>query len=250
MRGNAITMMGQRKPDEDARRRAMVRLNGMMFYSVGLASFLESTAPLDTNRLIRLSDGHADVRLWLERVWLPQRAEHGALFREYIETTWPEFEWSSACQEFQESYYLRAAARVEAPGLALEFIARCVNETALAVFYRTLGKCADEPSSAGAGARGSARPRRLFRLISAGSTIASAVAGAPGSRRPAAPCSLPAARRARWTWPRRFTPWPVIGTADGFSRSSPIPSFSRAWRSSSSATRRWDPWSGCCSGRG
>ena len=146
MRANAITMMGQRKPDENARRRAMVRLNGMMFYSLGLASFLESTAPLDTNRLIRLSDGHSDVRLWLERVWLPQRAKHGALFREYIETTWPEFEWSSACQEFQESYCLRSAARVEAPGLALEFIARCVNETALAVFYRTLGKCAEEPS--------------------------------------------------------------------------------------------------------
>lgn len=146
MRANAITMMGQRKPNEDARRRAMVRLNGMMFYSVALASFLESTAPLDTNRLIRLSDGHSDVGLWLERVWLPQRAEHGGRLRVYIETTWPEFEWSSAYQEFQESYRLRSAARVESPGLALEFIARCVNETALAVFYRTLGKCADEPS--------------------------------------------------------------------------------------------------------
>src|SRR5688572_32401262 len=69
MRANAITMMGQRRPDEDARRRAMVRLNGMMFYSVGLASFLESTAPLDTTRLTRLAegDGHSDVRLWLER---------------------------------------------------------------------------------------------------------------------------------------------------------------------------------------
>ena len=146
MRANAITMMGRRKPDEDARRRAMVRLNGMMFYSIGLASFLESTAPLDTNRLIRVSDGHSDVRLWLERTWLPQRADHGRQFREYIETTWPEFEWSAAYQEFRESYCLRAAARVEAPGLALEFIARCVNEIALAVFYRTLAKSADEPS--------------------------------------------------------------------------------------------------------
>jgi hypothetical protein len=145
MRGNAITMMGQRKPDEDARRRAMVRLNGMMFYSMGIASFLESTAPLDTSRLIRLADGHPNTVLWLEEVWLIQRAEHGQRFRDYIETTWPEFEWSSAYQEFKESYAMRSAPHV-APGVALEFTARCVNEAALAVFYRTLEKCADEPS--------------------------------------------------------------------------------------------------------
>ena len=97
MRGaNAITMMGRRKPDEDARRRAMVRLNGMMFYCLGIASFVESTAPLDTNRLIRLSEAHADVRPWLENVWLPGRAGHGRRFRAYIETTWPEFEWEGA----------------------------------------------------------------------------------------------------------------------------------------------------------
>jgi hypothetical protein len=146
MRANAITMMGQRKPDDDTRRRAMVRMNGMMFYSIGFASFLESTAPLDTNRLMRLSEGHKDVHLWLERIWLPQRAEHGRLFREYIETTWPEFEWKSAYEEFHDAYRVLDAARVEPPGLALEFVARCVNETALAVFYRTLAKCADEPS--------------------------------------------------------------------------------------------------------
>ncbi len=144
MRANAITMMGQRKPDEDTRRRAMVRLNGMMFYSIGFASFLESTAPLDTNRLMRVSEGHKDVHLWLERIWLPQRAEHGRVFREYIETTWPEFEWKSAYEEFHDAYRVLDAARV-GPGLALEFVARCVNESALAVFYRTLAKCADEP---------------------------------------------------------------------------------------------------------
>lgn len=126
----------------------MVRLNGMMFYSIGLASFLESTAPLDTGRLVRLAqaEGRSDVRLWLERVWLPQRAEHGRRFREYIEATWTEFEWDAAYEEFREAYEKLAAARVGPPGLALEFVARCVNETALAVFYRTLGRCADEPS--------------------------------------------------------------------------------------------------------
>lgn len=146
MRGaNAITMLGRRKPDEDTRRRAMVRLNGMMFYCTGIASFVESTAPLDTSRLIRLSAGHADVRPWLENVWLPGRAEHGRRFRGYIEATWPEFEWEGAYHEFRESYGSRTASRVGPPGLALEFVARCVTETTLAVFYRTLAKSADEP---------------------------------------------------------------------------------------------------------
>lgn len=146
MRGaNAITMMGQRRPDEDTRRRAMVRLNGMMFYCTGIASFVESTAPLDTNRLIRLAADHADVRPWLENVWLPGRAAHGRRFRDYIEATWPEFEWEGAYQDFRDAYGLRTASRVGPPGLALEFVARCVTETTLAVFYRTLARSADEP---------------------------------------------------------------------------------------------------------
>ena len=146
MRGaNAITMMGQRRPDEDTRRRAMVRLNGMMFYCTGIASFVESTAPLDTNRLIRLAADHADVRPWLANVWLPGRAAHGRRFRDYIEATWPEFEWEGAYQDFRDAYGLRTASRVGPPGLALEFVARCVTDTTLAVFYRTLARSADEP---------------------------------------------------------------------------------------------------------
>jgi hypothetical protein len=146
MRGaNAITIMGQRRPDEGTRRRAMVRLNGMMFYCTGIASFVESTAPLDTSRLIRLSADYPDVRPWLEEVWLPGRAAHGRRFRDYVEATWPEFEWEAAYRDFREAYGSRTASRVGPPGLALEFVARCVTETALAVFYRTLTRSADEP---------------------------------------------------------------------------------------------------------
>jgi hypothetical protein len=169
MRGaNAITMMGRRNPNEDARRRALVRLNGMMFYCLGIASFVESTAPLDTNRLIRLSEAHADVRPWLENVWLPGRAGHGRRFRAYIETTWPEFEWEGAYEEFREAYGSRSPFRVGAPGRALEFVARCVTETMLAVFYRTLARCADDPELrelAGAAARDHAAYFGHFRNL-------------------------------------------------------------------------------------
>ena len=146
MRGaTAVTMMGQRKPDDSARKRAMVRLNGMMFYSIAIASFLESTAPLDTARLARLAAAEPDLLDWLEWQWLPGRAEQGRRFREYIEATWQEFEWSAAYQEFRDCYLMRAAARVGPPGLALEFVSRCATETTLTVFYRTLAKSAEEP---------------------------------------------------------------------------------------------------------
>jgi hypothetical protein len=146
MRGaNAVTMMGQRRPDGDARRRAMVRLNGMMFYCTGIASFVESTAPLDTGRLTRMAEEQEGVRAWLEDVWLPGRAVHGRRFRAYMEVTWPEFEWESAFQDFREAYGLRVATRVTPPGRALEFVARCVTETTLAVFYRTLARSTDDP---------------------------------------------------------------------------------------------------------
>ncbi|MCC7483820.1 MAG: hypothetical protein IT529_02420 [Burkholderiales bacterium] len=167
MRGaNAITMIGSRRPDEDARRKAMVRLNGMMFYCAAIASFVESTPPLDTNRLLRLSAEHADARPWLERVWLPGRAGYGRAFRDYIESTWPEFEWADAYEEFRSIYALRTAARVGPPGLALEYVARCATETSLSVFYRTLARTADEPhlrSVAGAAAREHAAYFDYFR---------------------------------------------------------------------------------------
>jgi|RhiMethySRZTD1v2_1073278.scaffolds.fasta_scaffold708106_2 hypothetical protein len=169
MRGaNAVTMMGRRKPDEETRRRAMVRLNGMMFYCTGIASFVESTAPLDTRRLIRLSEDYADVRPWLEEVWLPGRAANGRRFQQYIEATWPEFDWEGAYREFRDAYRLRTAGRVGPPGLALEFVARCVTETTLAVFYRTLTRSADEPELrelTAAAARDHAAYFRFFRNL-------------------------------------------------------------------------------------
>ena len=82
---NALTMMGQRKPDEDARRRAMVRLNGMMFYSVAFASFLESTAPLDTARLTTdrprarfscMTDSFTSASLHFRRIRHPRLSSH------------------------------------------------------------------------------------------------------------------------------------------------------------------------------
>src|SRR5262249_26475886 len=109
-------------------------------------SFLESTAPLDTPRLRKLAESDPAAARWLEQDWLAGRAGRGRLLREYIEATWTEFDWNSAYQEFRDAYLARGATHVGPQGLALELGARCATETALAVFYRTLAKSADEPA--------------------------------------------------------------------------------------------------------
>lgn len=135
----------QREQNEQARMRALVRFNGSTFHSLATASFLETAVPLHVNRLIQVFGADADVRLWLEQVWWPQRAELGRQLRAYVEATWPEFDWNAAYHEFYESYRplsgldgLRARVAREALGL-------CVTEAQAALFYRALANSADEP---------------------------------------------------------------------------------------------------------
>jgi hypothetical protein len=96
-------MTEKREAGKQARARAIVRFNGLLFHSLAAASFLETAVPLHVNRLNAVFAARPDVVLWLEQVWWPQRAEHGRRLRDYLEATWPEFQWKSAYQEFYES---------------------------------------------------------------------------------------------------------------------------------------------------
>jgi len=84
--------------------------------------------------------------LWLEQVWWPRRAELGRRLREYVEATWPEFDWNAAYHEFYESYRPRSGLAGRHGGVALEALGLCVTAAQAAVFYRTLADCADEPA--------------------------------------------------------------------------------------------------------
>jgi hypothetical protein len=140
------TRTAQRKQGEQARARAIVRFNGLLFHSLAAASFLETAVPLHVNRLNPVFAAHADVVLWLEQVWWPQRAEHGRRLRNYLEATWPEFGWNAAYQEFYESYRPRSGLEGRGAGTALEALGLCVTAAQAAVFYRALANCADEPA--------------------------------------------------------------------------------------------------------
>ena len=141
----AATMMAKREQRERARARAIVRFNGLMFHGLATASFLETAVPLHVNRLAGVFAGHPEVGLWLERVWWPQRAGSGRALRDYLDATWPEFDWSAAYEEFFETYsplYTRDSTNA---GPAPAALGMCAAEAQAAVFYRALANCADEP---------------------------------------------------------------------------------------------------------
>ena len=140
------TRTTQRKQGEQARARAIVRFNGLLFHSLAAASFLEAAVPLHVNRLSQVFSARPEVGLWLEQVWWPQRAEHGRRLREYLEATWPEFDWSAAYHEFYETYRPRSGLEGRGTSATLEALGLCVTAAQAAVFYRALARCADEPA--------------------------------------------------------------------------------------------------------
>ena len=139
------TMTTQRAQHEHARARALVRFNALAFHSLAAASFLETAVPRQVNRLAQVFGAHPDVGLWLEQVWWPQRAELGRQLREYVEATWPEFDWNTAYNEYLESHRPRSGLESGHGSTALEALGMCAMAAQAALFYRALANSADEP---------------------------------------------------------------------------------------------------------
>ena len=140
------TRLPQRGKSDQARARAIVRFNGLLFYGLAAASFLETAAPLHATRLARVFAARPEVGLWLEQTWCPRCTELGGRLRGFIAATWPEFDWSAAYEAFFERY--RRGPSLAGPGrsAALEALGLCVASTQAAVFYRALARGAEEPA--------------------------------------------------------------------------------------------------------
>jgi hypothetical protein len=146
MQTTATSTNTPRESNEQARLRALVRFNGLAFHSLAAASFLETAAPRQANRLAQALAARPDVVAWLEQVWWPRRAELGRRLRGYIEAMWPEFDWSAAYEQFCENYRPRSGVAGRASGTALETLALCVTSAQSALFYRALAASADDPA--------------------------------------------------------------------------------------------------------
>ena len=128
-----------------ARARALVRFNGLTFSGLAVASFLETAAERQASRLAAAFAAIPGVAHWLEQAWCPGRAAIGRQLREYIEATWPEFDWKTAYCEFHDRYRPSSGLRGQA-GAARAAIGLCVAAAQAAVFYRALARGADEPA--------------------------------------------------------------------------------------------------------
>jgi hypothetical protein len=123
--------------------KVMTRHNGLVFYGLAAASFLETAIPLHANALLHRFAGDADTERWIEGCWWPVKCQHARDKRAYIEMTWPEFDWSSAYGEFYEAYRPLAVHRLPC-GPAREALARSAAAAQASAFYRCLGTAADD----------------------------------------------------------------------------------------------------------
>ena len=145
MQAIATTMTNQRGQSHDARTRALVRFNGLMFHSLATASFLETAVPLHVNRLAPVFTGYPDVQLWLEQAWWAGRAELGRRLRGYVEATWPEFDWNAAYHDFCDRYRPGSGLRGRRSTVAHEALGLCVSAAQPAGLYREVARTRGAP---------------------------------------------------------------------------------------------------------
>lgn len=103
----------------------------------------ESAVPVYVRNLRAFFDSDRSVMTWLTDEWLPEELEHGRLTQNFVEETWPEFDWQSAFNE-----YLRRIPTATTEHLrnspALEALARCVTETHATTMYRCIASYSND----------------------------------------------------------------------------------------------------------
>ena len=94
-------------------RLVIVRANGPLFYGIAAASLLEALAPRHAERMLHCFRADHALCDWMRTEWLPRKAARAQELREYVENTWPEFDWSAAHEQHRAlaaERRLRAAA--------------------------------------------------------------------------------------------------------------------------------------------
>lgn len=114
------------------------RGDALLFYSMAISSFIESTTPEYVVNLLRIFRDDAQATQWLEKTWQREEVRHGTLMRNELLEMWPEFDFQRAYAEFTRIYLPRCDASLLRPTPALEALARCVTEAEAAASYRAL----------------------------------------------------------------------------------------------------------------
>jgi hypothetical protein len=123
----------------------LVRANGPLFYSLTAASLLESSMPLAADRMLHFFGSDAMLAQWIRAQWLPRKEARARQLREYIQSTWPEYDWFAGLEQYGVLADTQGSAAPYRPTAAHEALARCVAAAQSGVYYRSLARWADDP---------------------------------------------------------------------------------------------------------
>lgn len=133
------------RPEPLPRHKLLTRHNGLVFYGLAAASFLETAIPMHASVLTRVFSGDHEIRRWIAETWWRTKYGHGVETRAYIEATWAEFDWAGAYAAFQDAYRPLVVAHRETECAAAKALACGVAAAQASAFYRALGAAADDP---------------------------------------------------------------------------------------------------------
>jgi hypothetical protein len=122
----------------------LIRANGALFYSVAAAAVLESDAERTARRMLDLFADNGPFCQWMEAEWLPRKRARARTLRNYVEQTWPEFDFDAALHEYTATFGAELAYGPRRNSAVHEALARCVSASQAALFYGALGLWAED----------------------------------------------------------------------------------------------------------
>src|SRR5687767_6360628 len=131
------------RPAQRSVQHVLIRANGPLFYSLASASILEADMPLAADRLLHFFGADQVLAQWLKSEWLPRKVARAGQLREYVETTWPEYDWVAGHEHYRALAEAGGAGPLRRTGVH-EALARCVATAQSGVFYRSLARWAED----------------------------------------------------------------------------------------------------------
>jgi hypothetical protein len=122
----------------------LIRANAALFHSVAAAAVLESAAERGFERMLQLFRDDPALCEWLAMEWLPNKRGRARLLREYVEQTWPEFDFDAAMHEYAGAAGAERGLGPRRPSRAHEALARCLSAAQAALFYGVLSRWAED----------------------------------------------------------------------------------------------------------
>jgi hypothetical protein len=123
----------------------LIRANGALFHSLAAAALLESHAAVAAERMLRFFGQDEVLAAWITGEWLSGKTARARLLRDYVECTWPEFDFDADLHEFELASGGDGGSGPQRPTGAHEALARCLAAAQSALFYRALSRWTEDP---------------------------------------------------------------------------------------------------------